>query len=151
MTPATPERDAQGPKLTCPSAQPDMEDAQVLGVLEPGPDGRRLTYVNGLVPVTDALLDSTGPVPPTLVYRFAARCMEGRCRHFEGGRCGLGQRMAEGLDATVDRLPPCAIRKTCRWHAEVGPTACFRCSQVVTRIENPAPEVIGIVRPGATI
>lgn len=136
-----------GPYLTCPSAQPDMEDAQVLGVMEPTAEGRRLSYVNGHVPVTDALLDSTGPVPPTLVYRFAARCMEARCRHFEGGQCGLALRMVDGLEETVAHLPPCAIRRTCRWHAEAGPAACLRCSQVVTRLENPTPEVAAIVRP----
>lgn len=149
MTRRDAEPDGRPQGLTCPSAQPEMEDAQVLGVLEPGPEGRQLAYVNGHVPVTEELLESTGPVPPTLVYRFAARCMEGRCVHFDGERCGLGQRMAEGLTETVDRLPPCAIRKTCRWHAEVGPRACMRCSQVVTQIENPDPEVLEIVRPGA--
>jgi hypothetical protein len=76
--------------------------------------------------------------------------MESRCRHYEGGQCGLAHRMVEGLEETVGALPPCVIRKTCRWHAEVGPRACLRCSQVVTRLEDPSPEVKAIVRPGAT-
>jgi hypothetical protein len=29
-------------------------------------------------------------------------------------------------------LPPCAIRPTCRWHAERGAAACAVCDQVVT-------------------
>jgi len=149
MTAPDPKPEAEAAYLSCPSAHPDMEDPQVLGVLEPGPEGRRLSYVNGHVPVTDEILQSTGDVPPTLVYRFAARCMESRCVHFDGERCGLGQRMVEGLSQTVAKLPPCAIRKTCRWHAEVGPRACLRCPQVVTRVENPDPKILEIADPGS--
>jgi hypothetical protein len=141
--------EVSGGSLTCPSAQPEMDDPQVIGVMEPGPDGRRLSYVNGHVPVTEEVLASTGDVPPTLVYRFAARCMESRCRHFDGARCGLALRMVEGLQPTVEKLPPCAIRRTCRWHAEAGDAACLRCSQVVTWIEDATPEIAEIVRPGS--
>ena len=141
------EKSAAAPVLTCPSAQMDMEDPQVLGVMAFEPEGRRLAYVNGHVPVTDDLLQTTGDVPPERIYRFAANCMEGSCRHFAHRKCGLAERMVVGLQPTVDKLPPCAIRKTCRWHVEAGAEACLRCSQVVTHVEEATPQVLGIIRP----
>ena len=130
--------------LTCPSAQPDMQGAQVLGVVERGETGAQLAYVNGHVPVSDAILQATGDVPPTLVYRFAAPCAEKACTHFAKGKCQLAARVAAGLAPRVDRLPPCAIRKTCRWHAQEGAAACARCPQVVTRLENPDPDLLAV-------
>lgn len=134
--------------LTCPSAQPEMQEAQVLGVIERAGDGPAvaptLAYVNAHVPVTPELLEATGDVPPTLVYRFAAPCAEKKCTHFDGAKCQLAARVAEGLQAQVDRLPPCAIRKTCRWHDQEGGAACARCPQVVTRIDTPDPKLLEV-------
>ena len=130
--------------LTCPSAQPEMQDAQVLGVVERDAAGVQLAYVNGHVPVSDTILQAVGDVPPTLVYRFAAPCAEKACTHFAEGKCQLAARVAEGLAPRVDRLPPCAIRKTCRWYAQEGRPACARCPQVVTRLENPDPHLLAV-------
>ena len=123
--------------LSCPSAQPDMEGAQVLGVMEQGRDGPQLAYVAGHLPVDDAVLAAAGPVPPTLVYRFAAPCAEKSCTHFDGTKCQLAVRIAAGLAPSVAKLPACAIRKTCRWYAQEGEAACHRCPQVVTQITDP--------------
>lgn len=131
-------------RLACPSAQPDMEDAQILGVLEPGPKGARLAYAAGDVPVTEGALKATGSVPPTLVYRFAAPCATQSCTHFDGTNCKLASRIVEGFDPVVDHLPPCAIRKTCRWYAQEGDAACQRCPQVTTQIMEPDPKVMAI-------
>ena len=125
----------RGP-LSCPSAQADMQDAQVLGVMQPGPAGPQLAYVNAHVPVTPDLLAVTGPVPPTQVFRFAARCEESKCTHFDGAKCQLATRIAAGLSAQVNKLPPCAIRRTCRWYDQEGQAACQRCPQVVTRMDR---------------
>lgn len=130
--------------LTCPSAQPGMTGAQVLGVIERDGDAARLAYVNARVPVTDDLLAAAGDAPPTLVYRFAAPCAEKKCTHFDGAKCQLAVRIARGLAPAVDRLPPCAIRKTCRWYAQEGQPACARCPQVVTRMERPDPALLEI-------
>ena len=131
--------------LACPSAQPDMEGAQVLGVVEEG----GLAYVAGRLPVTEALLDAMGPVPPTLLMRFAAPCATEACAHFEGGACQLARRIARDMAPVVERLPACAIRPNCRWHAQEGAEACRRCPQVVTRIDAPDPALIAIAGPGA--
>ncbi|MGB3556352.1 MAG: hypothetical protein WBA25_17120 [Jannaschia sp.] len=119
--------------LSCPSAQPETEGAQVLGVV----DGERLSYVNARVPVTPEVLEAAGPVPPTQLFRFAAPCATATCTHFEGGACRLATRIATRMAPVVDRLPACVIRPTCRWHAQEGAAACHRCPQVVTRIAAP--------------
>ena len=46
----------------------------------------------------------------------------------------LAQRIVETLDPVVDALPSCLVRASCRWYAEQGAQACFRCPQVVTVI-----------------
>ncbi|MFV0301789.1 MAG: hypothetical protein ACK5IP_13105 [Paracoccus sp. (in: a-proteobacteria)] len=126
------------PDLSCPSARPDMPGAQVLGVVQRGTEGQALAYIGGKAPVTDDLLAAAGDVPPTLVYRFAAPCVAGKCQHFDGLRCQLAQRIVDGLQPVVDRLPACAIRRTCRWFAQEGGEACSRCPQVVTRVMDAA-------------
>ncbi|MEL7164178.1 MAG: hypothetical protein AAGL96_01805 [Pseudomonadota bacterium] len=123
--------------LKCPSAQPEFEDAQVLGVIKRGADGPRLAYTAGRVPATDDVVSATGPVPPTLVMRFAGKCETKRCVHFKGGACALVGRIVDGLDPVTHALPACAIRRTCRWYAQEGDAACHRCPQVVTRLEAP--------------
>lgn len=130
--------------LSCPSAQPDMEDAQILGVMEQTADGAQLAYAAGAVSVTPAALAVTGDVPPTLVYRFSAPCATGACTHFEGGKCKLASRIVEGFDAVVAHLPPCSIRKTCRWYAQEGGPACQRCPQVTTQIVAPDEKVMAV-------
>ena len=137
------------PALTCPSAQPDMDGAQVLGVVGDGADGPALSYVNADLPVSPELLAATGPVPPTLIYRFAAPCVERKCTHFDGQKCRLAARVATQLDPVVDKLPPCAIRKTCRWHAQEGNAACARCPRVVTQVTSTADPMHQIAQPEA--
>jgi len=129
--------DAAENPLKCPSAQPEFEDAQVLGVIRQEDDAPRLAYVAGHVPATDEVVGSTGSVPPTLVMRFAGKCETKRCAHFQEGACRLVGRIVEGMKPVTDALPPCAIRKDCRWYAQEGAQACHRCPQVVTQLEAP--------------
>ena len=136
--------------LKCPSAQPDFQDAQVLGVIQQDDAGPRLAYAAGHVPATADVVEATGPVPPTLVMRFAGKCETARCQHFRKGACSLVGRIVEGLAPVTDALPACAIRRTCRWFAQEGAEACHRCPQVVTRLENPDARLQAIADgPGA--
>ncbi len=114
-----------------------MGDAEVLGVLEGGPDAPRLSYLVEPVRVSDELLAQTGGVSPTRVFRFAATCEERSCSHFDGVNCRLATRIVAGLSPVVDKLPPCRIRSKCRWFAQEGAAACLRCPQVVTEIASP--------------
>lgn len=125
---------ADDPVLSCPSAQPDMVDADIFGVVTGAPDAPRIAYLKKSAKVGEAMLASLGDLDPTRVFRYAGRCENGRCAQYEGGRCSLGQRIATQLPAVVSQLPSCRIRASCRWFAETGEAACLRCPQVVTLV-----------------
>jgi hypothetical protein len=122
----------------CPSAQPDMAEAQVLGVVGGKPDAPRVAYLNADLPVGPDVLALAEDVPPTRVFRFAARCEERKCSHYDGTDCRLASRIVAMMTSVTDVLPPCVIRRNCRWYAQEGAPACFRCPQVVTF--NPDPD-----------
>ncbi len=131
---------AEAPAPRCPSAQPDMPDARLLGVITGPPDAPRLAYLNAALPADAATLAATGPLPPTRVLRFSARCESARCVHYDGHDCQLARRIVAGLDPVVAALPACTIRRSCRWYGQEGAAACHRCPQVVTA---PAPGAEG--------
>lgn len=110
----------QADRLLCPIAQPEMANAQVLGVLEETKHGPLLTYLNQRVPVTDDVLRMAEPARPTAVFRFAAICEQRKCLHFDGTDCHLARRIVQILPAAVSSLPPCIIRANCRWYAQEG-------------------------------
>lgn len=122
--------------LSCPSAQPDMVDARVFGVVAGTAEEPRVAYLKADAAVTDEMLEGLGDLQPTQVFRYAARCEESRCAQFDKGCCSLGKRIAEMLPEVTDALPSCQIRPTCRWHAEIGRAACLRCPQVMTLVPS---------------
>src|SRR6266446_6141388 len=128
--------------LMCPSAQPDMEDSVVLGVLQDTSEGWRLAWIERPQPVTPELLSLTREVDPRNIFRFAARCEEQKCVHFDGQDCQLATRIVQILPRAVDVLPPCSIRPECRWYQQEGKSACFRCPEVVTHLEKASAEMI---------
>jgi hypothetical protein len=130
--------------VLCPSAQPGMQDLQVLGVVSGSGKDARLAYVNAHVPATDELLALTAPLPPAQVLRLAAKCEEKRCTHFDGTDCKLAARIVASLAPVADKLPPCAIRPTCRWHIQEGAAACFRCPQIVTSAEDRSDVMVAV-------
>jgi hypothetical protein len=130
--------------VLCPSAQPGMQDLQVLGVVSGSGEDARLAYVNAHVPATDELLALTAPLPPAQVLRLAAKCEEKRCTHFDGTDCKLAARIVASLAPVADKLPPCAIRPTCRWHIQEGAAACFRCPQIVTSAEDRSDVMVAV-------
>jgi len=120
----------------CPSAQPGMDDAHVLGVMEERNGSRQVTYIDEAIPVTEELLARMHGVEPTEIIRISARCDEKRCAHFDGTRCQLATRVVNSLPVVVDLLPACTIRSTCRWYVQEGPPACQRCPQIATLDAN---------------
>ena len=123
-------------RLSCPSAQPDMQDARIFGVIAGTPAEPRVAYLKKQAQVTPAMLDQLEGLDPTRVFRYAARCENGRCAQYEGGRCSLAQRIVAQLAPVVSDLPSCQIRDTCRWFAEEAGAACVRCPQVVTLVPS---------------
>jgi len=132
----------------CPSAQPDLPDARAFAVVDGEPDApRRLTWIEKPVPVTPELLALTGDAPPTEVMRFAARCQEKSCSHFDGRDCRLASRIVAMIDPVVSSLPHCAIRADCRWYRQEGAAACARCPQIVTRTVDPSELLVRTATP----
>jgi len=137
--------------LDCPSAQPGMTDARILGVVGGNPDAPRLAYLNERVAATPEILGQAAPAPAGEIFRLAARCEEARCTHFDGTRCRLASRIVALLPEVVDSLPPCILRPTCRWHEQEGRAACLRCPQVVT-LNSDTDELmmrVALAAPGA--
>ena len=120
--------------LLCPSAQPDMAQARVIGIINGTPEVPQVAYLEPGVVVDVTLSSQLGALDPTHVFRFAATCETQRCTHFDGKRCSLAQRIVAQLPEVVNILPVCQIRRECRWYAEEGGNACRRCPQVITKV-----------------
>lgn len=116
----------------CPSAQPGMDQCRVLGVVQRDSTAPMLQYLNEHVPATPEVLAMAAPLKPTEVFRLAATCAEHQCPHFDGADCRLAARIVRILPAVVNTLPPCLIRKECRWYSQEGGAACKRCPEVTT-------------------
>lgn len=136
-------------RLMCPSAQPDMNDCEVLGVVSGTPERPRTAYVTERLPVTADVLRLADPVPPTAVFRLAARCEESKCAHFDGAHCRLATRIVNMLPAVVRLLPPCRLRHSCRWYDQEGAPACLRCPQIVTTTRDTSEELRRVAKPEA--
>lgn len=137
--------------LSCPSAQPDMEEARVFAIIGGTPEAPRAAYLKADAVVTPEIAGQIGGLLPTQVFRYAARCEESRCSHHDGERCALGARIAAMLPAVVDSLPSCQIRPSCRWYAEVGAEACRRCPQVVTAIPEGQAQLREVAAPPTAV
>ncbi|MFI8804144.1 hypothetical protein [Micromonospora chalcea] len=126
-------RPAGAPERMCPST-PVSNATVFLGMITPA---GRVAYVTPAVPAEVALAglgDSDEPVEARV--RLAGPCVTSSCGFWTGSHCGLGTRMAASYAETAppaeEALPKCAIRRTCRWFAEQGPSACPACAHVVT-------------------
>ena len=132
----------------CPSAQPDMPESVIFGVVGGTASDPRVRYLAEPLPPTPELLSLAEPAEPTEVFRFGARCAESRCQHFDGAHCRLGAKLATEVRPVTAIAPPCRLRSRCRWWREQGVDACLRCPVVVTRTHNPSTEVRSAALPG---
>lgn len=129
---------AQEKALLCPSAQPDMKEPRILGVVGGTAEQPELQYLNEYLQASDELLATAAPAKPGQIFRIAARCEEKACCHFDGVRCNLATRIVQILPAVTEGLPACLIRPTCRWYQQEGRAACLRCPQVITETYEPS-------------
>lgn len=111
-----------------------MQGARPFGVIAGSAQETRIAFFKKDALVGFDWTGGFGAAEATRLFRFAARCEKKACGHFADDRCSLGQRVKADLPSVVDKLPPCLIRTTCRWHAEQGGEVCLRCPQVVTMI-----------------
>jgi len=120
------------PALKCPSAQPGMSDVAVLGIVSREGDTPQLAYIDEPIPATPEILALAAPAATAEVFRLSARCEEKKCTHFDGARCQLAVRIKHLMPEVTATLPPCNIRRECRWFRQEGRAACLRCPQIVT-------------------
>jgi hypothetical protein len=147
--PASDEEDQKpgAPVYFCPSAQPDVQNGLVFGVVGGTPGDPRVSYLESPLPVTPELLGLSEPVHPTEVFRFGAPCAQSGCQHYDGNHCGLIQQIVVGIPPVASTLVPCRLRPRCRWWHEEGAAACIRCPLVVTQQPNPSPEMARAALP----
>jgi hypothetical protein len=131
----------------CPSARPEWGDTIVFGVITGTKDEPNVTYLKESQPVTDELIELAKPVTPTEVFRIAGTCATNQCQHFDGANCSLAQRVVDKLPIIEANLPPCAIRRDCRWWLQEGKAACYRCPQVITDNYSPTELVREVAQP----
>ena len=117
----------------CPSAQPGMDQCRVLGVVRHDARRGRWSYAESAARGDTGCARDGRAAQTTEVFRLAATCAEHRCPHFDGADCQLATRIVNMLPAAVDSLPPCLIRKECRWYTQEGDAACRRCPAITTR------------------
>jgi hypothetical protein len=120
--------------LMCPSVPAHYPDAVAFGVVTGSTDAPDMVPLIPPLPVTDELLAMAAPVSPGEVFRFAGRCIQDGCRHWEGNtqRCRLVAKTVALAPVVVEKLKPCAIRSDCRWWRQEGKAACVRCPQVAS-------------------
>jgi hypothetical protein len=124
-------------RLLCPSAQPDLPQATIFGIVSGDVGISDVEFLPEQLPVTPELLSMCTPVSPTEVFRFAAPCQGNKCVHFDGRDCQLTNNLVQIVPASRGELRFCAIRDSCRWFFQQGSAACARCSQIVTKYYNP--------------
>ena len=125
----------------CPSSRPELAECVLFGVAGGSVEAPRVIYLRQAHAVTDELLSLAGPATPPEVFRMAAPCAQHRCKHFDGSKCGLAQRIVELVPPVVESLPRCPIRPRCLWWHQEGADACQRCPQIVTLNDSASAEV----------
>lgn len=135
--------------LSCPSAEAGQAGGAVIGVVGRRDGAPRVAMLPQPVPFEAVASLMPDAVPATEVLRFTAPCAEGKCRHFDGHDCTLAARIVARLPPVMARLPPCAIRPSCRWWRQEGPAACQRCPQIVTEPFQPDAALRALATPAA--
>lgn len=124
---------AEAGEKSCPSARAEP-GALLIGVV--GADGIVQPIPTRLeIDAEFVDLASKAGVPEAR-FRFAGRCVEGKCKQWTGNSCGVIEKVLTGMVdqnvAPAENLPRCAIRGSCRWYSQRGADACRACVYVVT-------------------
>ncbi|MCC5603516.1 nitrogen fixation protein [Nostoc favosum] len=131
----------------CPSARPESVNSVVFGVVGGTVTEPRVAYLKKPQPITDELIAKASPITPAEIFRTAAPCATKSCQHFDGQDCRLAMRIVEKLPPVAEELPPCSIRRDCRWWQQEGKAACMRCPQVITDNYNASELLVKVAIP----
>jgi hypothetical protein len=131
----------------CPSARSDWEGSKIFGVVGGEVESPKVNYFKQARSPIESIDKLNGRVTPEEVFRIAAPCAEKSCQHFDGQDCRLVMRVVEKLPVVAENLPPCAIRRECRWWLQEGGSACMRCPQVITDNYHPSELMVVVSTP----
>jgi hypothetical protein len=131
----------------CPSARPESLDSFVFGIVGGTVTEPRVSYLKQPQPITDELRAKASPVTPAEIFRTAGPCATKGCQHFDGQDCRLATRIVENLTVVTEELPPCSIRRDCRWWKQEGKAACMRCPQLITDNYNASELAVKVATP----
>jgi len=124
-----------------------MPNAVVLGVVRELNGSSFVHHLAEPQPVTPAVLALAGDAPTGQVFRFAAECATEACAHFDGEKCRLATKLVRSSLDKVRTLPPCRIRKDCRWYTQEGNAACFICPLILSETATPTTDVVQAADP----
>lgn len=127
--------------LQCPSARPDMPGSRVLGVFREVDGEVFLHHLAEPLAVTPQILAHARGAPLAEVFRFTAPCATSSCSHFDGHDCRLAAKLVESVPLRATALPPCRIRRDCRWYQQEKMSACLVCPLLHSETANPSPEL----------
>jgi hypothetical protein len=131
----------------CPSARPEPGESLVFGVIGGTVTEPRVAYLKQPQTMTEELIAKVSPATPAEVFRTASTCATNNCQHFDGKDCGLATRIVAQFPIALEELPPCSIRRDCRWWQQEGKAACMRCPQVITDNYNTSELMIQVATP----
>lgn len=134
--------------LHCPSARSDMPASRVLGVFREVDGQVFLHHLADPIAVTPDVLALAGDAPLAEVFRFTAPCATAECSHFDGHDCRLAAKLVETVPLRAATLPPCRIRRDCRWYQQEGMSACLVCPLLLSETASPSPELAYAADPG---
>ena len=131
----------------CPSAPSDSEEGRIFGIVGGTINEPKISYLKESQLSQTLISKVGGRVEPGEVLRIASPCEEKGCQHFDGQNCQLVKRVVEDLPVVTENIPPCAIRRHCKWWNQEGISACLRCPQVVTHNFRPSELMIKVAMP----
>lgn len=124
----------QNEKILCPSSK-CKSGSELLGVRQ---DDGTVAILPQTLPIDESFIEnaSADGIPAEQKFRFTNKCVECGCKQWTGKSCGVIDQLVQYIDTlpVSEALPPCAIRKSCRWYKQQGADACKVCKFVVTEV-----------------
>jgi len=118
---------------TCPSAACSTS-ANLLGIVQ---TDQTVVLLDTPIKISDAFIQNANKYgEPERHFRFADKCIKSGCGQWTGKSCGIISELTASnpsIKNDNENLPPCIIRRTCRWFSQEGGKACKICLFVVTQ------------------
>lgn len=118
----------------CPAARCEP-GAHLVGVVQPS---GRVAFLPPGGRVDEEFSRLASAPQSTVRFRYASRCAESGCAHWQGRSCAALDEVRAHLAPFAQTIAPsCAIRPQCRWHQQAGDAACAVCPLVINEMMVP--------------